>query len=232
MIQIRKAQERGLTEIDWLKSYHTFSFDPYYDPQYDHFRLLRVINEDWVKPGAGFPPHSHRDMEIITYILSGALQHKDSMGNGSVIRPGDVQRMTAGTGVTHSEFNASKKEPVHLFQIWILPEKKGHEPGYEQKKFERKLLEGKLSLIASKEAENGAVKVHQDVQLYASSLKSKQTVVYQVKSGRYGWVQVAEGKLDLNGKALAAGDGAGISDEPSLKFTAKKDSEFLLFDLP
>ena len=231
MMNIRPSRERGLTQIDWLKSRHTFSFDTYVDPTHDHFRTLRVINEDIVKPGAGFHPHSHRDMEIITYLLSGALEHKDSMGNGSVIRPGEIQRMTAGTGVTHSEFNASQKEPAHLLQIWIFPDKKGLSPGYEQKKFERKSFQNRFCLLASRDAQQGSVRVRQDVWLYGSMLKPKQNLAYSLNPGRHAWVQVASGELELNGKTLTAGDGAAASDEKDLQFTAKKDSEFLLFDL-
>jgi redox-sensitive bicupin YhaK (pirin superfamily) len=231
MLTIRKTQERGKTEIDWLESYHAFSFDQYYDPEWEHFRMLRVINEDFVKPGAGFHPHSHRDMEIITYILEGALEHKDSMGNGSMIKPGEVQRMSAGTGVTHSEFNPSDKERVHLLQIWILPQKKGIDPGYEQKTFPEALRRDKLCLIVSPKAEKGAVKIHQDAQVYASLLNAGKEIKYSLKSGRHAWIQAAKGAVLLNDTELKAGDGAGISNETSLVFNAKKDSEFLLFDL-
>lgn len=231
MIAVRPANQRGHTIIDWLDSYHTFSFDDYYDPKYTSFRTLRVINEDWVKPGAGFHPHPHRDMEIITYVLEGALEHKDSLGNGSVIRPGEVQRMSAGTGVTHSEFNHSKKEPVHLLQIWIVPEKKGIEPGYEQRTFPEGKRRGKLCLIAGKKGENGAVVIHQDVRVYASILDSKEEINYSMTPDRHSWIQVARGNVKLNGISLKAGDGVAVTDEKSLVFSSAKESEVLLFDL-
>ena len=231
MISLRLAEERGKTLIDWLESYHTFSFDQYYDPKHAHFRSLRVINEDMVKPGQGFHPHSHRDMEIITYVLKGALEHKDSLGNGSMIRPGDVQRMSAGTGVTHSEFNPSKTEEVHLLQIWILPEQKGLEPGYEQKNFKTKIGKNSLFLIASPKGDDGLVKIHQDVKLFSGLLDSKTQTEYKLGQGRYAWVQVARGKINLNGATMKAGDGAAISDEQSLAISATNESEILLFDL-
>ncbi len=231
MITVRRAEERGHTVIDWLDSWHTFSFDTYHDPRYENFRSLRVINEDIVKPGAGFHPHSHRDMEIITYLLAGELEHKDSMGNGSVIRPGEVQRMSAGTGVTHSEFNHSKSQPAHLLQIWIYPEKKGLEPGYEQKAFSENQRRGQLCLLASNEPSPKTVKIHQDAQLYGSLLSAQQSISHSFNSGRHGWIQVAKGEIDLNGKLLKAGDGAAVSEEKSVQITSKKDTEILLFDL-
>ena len=231
MISIRPSNERGLTEIAWLKSYHTFSFDQYYDPKHTHFRSLRVINEDVVKPDAGFSPHSHQDMEILTYLIEGELEHKDNLGNGSVIRPGEVQRMSAGTGVTHSEFNPSKKNPVHLLQIWILPEKKGLPPGYEQRAFSEKERRGRLSLVASNQPEKDAVKIHQDTQVYASLLKAKESVSHSLKTGRHAWIQVARGEVDLKGHTLKPGDGARVSDEKRVSITAEKDAELLLFDL-
>lgn len=231
MIRLRPAARRGHTQIDWLDSWHTFSFDQYDDPEYENFRSLRVINEDIVKPGAGFHPHSHRDMEILTYILEGVLEHKDSLGNGSLIRPGEIQRMSAGTGVTHSEFNHSPKEPVHLLQIWIFPEKKGLAPGYEQKKFSHSLLESRLVPVASSDARNGAVKIHQDVRVYACILKPKQSVSHALQASRHAWIQVARGALDLNAHALRAGDGAAVSEEKVITLTAQKDSEVLVFDL-
>lgn len=223
MITIRHSNERGLTQIDWLKSYHTFSFDQYYDSKHQHFRTLRVINEDWVKPGAGFHPHSHRDMEIITYVLEGALEHQDSMGNGSVIQPGEVQKMSAGTGVTHSEFNASKKEPVHLLQIWILPEKRGLEPGYEQKDFPLEARHNRLSRLP--------IRIHQDAAVYAAVLDKGKKVSHSLQSGRGVWIQMARGEMEVSGNSLKAGDGASLSEEKSIEIKAKKDSEFLLFDL-
>lgn len=223
MIAVRKAAERGHTVIDWLDSYHTFSFDTYCDPRYENFRTLRVINEDRVKPAAGFHPHSHRDMEIITYVLEGELEHKDSLGNGSIIHPGEVQRMSAGTGVRHSEFNPSKKNPVHLLQIWILPEKRGLEPSYEQKTLSPKDCRNKLCALP--------VTIHQDAKIYASILDQGASVSHSIQKERGVWVQVARGELDLNGHFLKAGDGAAIHEEKAATLTAKKDSEFLLFDL-
>ena len=232
MITIRKSQERGGGDHGWLDTKHTFSFDSYYDPRHMHFRALRVINEDIVQPGAGFPTHPHRDMEIITYVLEGALEHKDSLGNGSVIRPGDGQRMSAGTGILHSEANASQTEPVHLLQIWILPESKGIKPGYEQKAFPEEQKRGKLKLIAAQGGKNGAVSVHQDVSLYASLLDKQQKVEHCVAPGRHAWLQVAKGAVELNGTRLDQGDGAAISDEQKLSIAgAQNGSEILLFDL-
>jgi redox-sensitive bicupin YhaK (pirin superfamily) len=231
MIQIRRSSERGHADHGWLDTYHTFSFDTYRDPKFMGFRDLRVINEDRVAAGRGFPTHPHRDMEILTYILEGALQHRDSMGTGSVIRPGEVQRMSAGTGVTHSEQNASKTDPVHLLQIWILPERKGITPGYEQKQFERSALEGQLRLVAAGEPKDGAVKIHQDVSLYAGVLSPGQSVKYDLAPDRHAWIQVARGKVSLNGQELTAGDGAAIANEPKLEIQGTEDSELLLFDL-
>src|SRR5437588_5444391 len=197
MITIRKSEERGHFDFGWLDTYHTFSFDQYYDPAHMHFRTLRVINEDRVAPGKGFPTHSHRDMEIITYILSGALEHRDSMGNGSVIRPGDVQRMTAGTGVSHSEFNPSESEPVHLLQIWILPNARDLTPGYEEKRFPEVERAGKLRLIASTDASDGSVEIHQDARVYASILETGQSVEHALGDNRYAWLQIARGTVRL-----------------------------------
>ncbi len=195
MIQIRRSNDRGHANHGWLDTYHSFSFDTYRDPKFMGFRDLRVINEDRVAPGMGFPTHPHRDMEILTYILEGALQHRDSMGTGSIIRPGEVQRMSAGTGVTHSEQNASRTDPVHLLQIWILPERKGIRPGYEQKQFEHSQLEGQLRLVAAGEPKDGAVKIHQDVSLYASILSPGQNVKHHLAAGRFAWLQVARGNV-------------------------------------
>jgi len=231
MITVRRAGERGHTVIDWLDSWHTFSFDTYHDPRHENFRSLRVINEDIVKAGAGFHPHSHRDMEILTYIIEGSLEHGDNLSHGSVIRPGEVQRMSAGTGVTHSEFNHSKKDPVHLLQIWILPEKKGLTPGYEQRAFSEKERQGRLCLVASNKPANGALKIHQDVQVYASLLQAKESLPHSLRPGRHAWIQVARGEMDLNGNALGPGDGAAMSEEKNVSITAKKDAEILLFDL-
>jgi redox-sensitive bicupin YhaK (pirin superfamily) len=228
MIQIRPSNERGHADHGWLDTYHTFSFDTYYDPDFMGFRSLRVINEDRVAPGNGFPTHPHRDMEIITYILEGSLQHRDSMGTGSVIRPGEVQRMSAGTGVTHSEFNPSKTEPVHLLQIWILPETRGIPPGYEQKAFPRDELKNSFRLVAARDPIEGAVKIHQDVKLFACILNGS-SLSYELASNRYAWIQVARGNITLNGLSLHAGDGAAVADERSI--TLGGEGELLLFDL-
>jgi hypothetical protein len=233
MITLRPSAERGYANHGWLDTYHTFSFDTYHDPAHMGFRSLRVINEDWVAGGKGFPPHGHRDMEIVTYVLDGALQHQDSMGNGSVIRPGEVQRMSAGTGVTHSEYNPSPTEPLHLLQIWIKPEARNLEPSYEQKKFAAEGRRGRLQLVASREARDGSVRIHQDAALYAAALAPKETVRHKLEDGRHAWLQVASGAVTLNGVALKAGDGAAASDESALEIAGAGDgsSEILLFDL-
>ena len=231
MITIRQSEDRGHFDLGWLDTYHTFSFDQYYDPAHMHFRSLRVINEDRVQPAKGFPTHSHRDMEIITYILTGALEHRDSMGNGSVIRPGDVQRMSAGTGVSHSEFNPSETESVHLLQIWILPESQNLPPSYEEKHFSDEERRGRLRLIASTDGREGSVKIHQDAQLFAAILNAGQTVVHALGENRCGWLQVARGTIRLNEVELKQGDGAAIRDESELTITAPDQAEVLLFDL-
>jgi len=233
MITLRPSNERGHANHGWLDTYHTFSFDSYHDPEHMGFRSLRVINEDWVAGGKGFPPHAHRDMEIVTYILEGALQHQDSMGNGSVIRPGEVQRMSAGTGVTHSEYNPSPTERLHLLQIWIRPESRNLEPSYEQKKFAAEGRRGRLQLLASREARDGSVTIHQDAALYAAALEPKETVRHQLEGGRHAWLQVARGAVTLKGVALKAGDGAAASDESALEVAGagSEASEILLFDL-
>jgi redox-sensitive bicupin YhaK (pirin superfamily) len=231
MITIRKSEDRGHFNFGWLDTYHTFSFDQYYDPAHMHFRSLRVINEDRVQPGHGFPTHSHRDMEIITYILSGALEHRDSMGNGSVIRPGDVQRMSAGTGVSHSEFNPSDTETVHLLQIWILPERRDLPPSYEEKAFSDKERRGKLRLIAANDGREGSVTIHQDAQVHATVLDAGQTVVHSLNEGRYAWLQVARGTISLNEMELKQGNGAAVSHESELRIAAHDQAEVLLFDL-
>src|SRR5215510_13498211 len=220
MISIRKSRERGHFDHGWLNTYHTFSFDQYYDPRYMGFRSLRVINEDFVAPGRGFPTHGHSDMEIITFILEGALKHEDSLGNGSVIRPGDVQRMTAGTGVRHSEQNASTTEPVHLLQIWILPNEDSLTPGYEQKYFSADERLNTLRLIASKDGRDGSVTVHQDVSVFASLLELGQEVSREMDSTRYAWIQVARGSIDVNGETATQGDGLVVVAESNLKLTA------------
>ena len=231
MITIRKSEERGHFDLGWLDTYHTFSFDQYKDPAHMHFRSLRVINEDRVAPGQGFPTHSHRDMEIITYIMSGALEHRDSMGNGSVIRPGDVQRMTAGTGVSHSEFNPSDSEGVHLLQIWILPKAHGLTPGYEEKAFAEEERRGRLRLIASNDGREGSVSINQDVRVYASLLEGGQIITHALQPSRYAWIQLARGTLRLNDLELKQGDGAAVSKESDLTIEAHDQAELLLFDL-
>ena len=231
MLTIRKSHERGHFDHGWLNTYHTFSFDQYYDPRYMGFRSLRVINEDFVAPGRGFPTHGHRDMEIITYILEGGLKHEDSMGNGSVIRPGDVQRMTAGTGVRHSEKNASDAERVHLLQIWILPNAEDLQPGYEQKAFSEDDRRGQFRLIASNEGREGSVRLNQDVNLFASILDAGQEIEHTMDPARYGWIQVARGSISVNGENAGQGDGVVVVAESSLKIKAQEGAEILLFDL-
>jgi hypothetical protein len=231
MITLRPSNQRGHAQHGWLDSHHTFSFADYYDPRHMGFRALRVINEDRVAPGQGFGTHPHRDMEIISYVLGGELAHKDSMGTGSVIRPGDVQRMTAGTGVLHSEFNHSKTDQVHFLQIWIMPEKARLEPSYEQKSFSVEERTNTLRLIAARDGRDGAVTVHQDVALYAGVLEPGATVEHTLAPGRHAWVQVARGAIELNGKRLGTGDGASVSDEAALRLRAIDAAEVLVFDL-
>lgn len=231
MITIRKASDRGHAKHGWLDSYHTFSFADYYDPKFMGFRDLRVINEDWVAAKQGFGKHPHRDMEIITYVLDGALEHRDSMGNSAVMLPGEVQRMTAGTGVTHSEYNHSAQEPVHLLQIWILPATQNLEPGYEQKAYSEAEKRGKLRLIASQDGRDGSVTVHQDLNLYATILGTGDQASFAVKGDRHVWVQVARGAIGLNGQHLEQGDAAAISQEDVLDLTGEEDAEVLVFDL-
>lgn len=232
MLALRKSHERGHSNHGWLDSYHTFSFSNYYDPQELGFSVLRVINEDRVAPGAGFATHSHQDMEIISYVLEGALQHKDSLGTGSVIRPGDVQRMSAGTGVRHSEFNASKVEAVHFLQIWILPNTQGLAPDYEQKHFPAAELTGKLRLIASPDGRAGSVTIHQDAFLYAARLDGDTRAIHRPASGRRAYVHVARGAIALNNIPLAVGDGARLEHETAIALGADGSTEVLLFDLP
>ena len=231
MIAIRPANERGIANLGWLNSRHTFSFGHYYDPQFMGFGPLRVINEDRVQPGQGFGMHGHSDMEIISYVLDGALEHKDSLGTGSIIRPGDVQRMTAGTGVRHSEFNASDADPVHFLQIWILPEQEGLEPSYEQKAFSDDQKRGQLRLVGSRDGRDGSVTIHQDVDLYASLLEAGDEVTYELGEGRSGWVQVARGSVRLDDNVLAAGDGVALKGARSLGIVGVEDAEILLFDM-
>lgn len=231
MITVRKAQDRGHFDHGWLDTYHTFSFDRYYDPRHMSFGSLRVINEDRVAPGRGFPTHSHRDMEIITYILEGGLAHKDSMGNGSIVKPGEVQRMTAGTGVAHSEANPSATEPVHLLQIWIMPNARDLEPGYEQKMYSDELKRGKLCLIASGDGREDSVTIHQHADVYAAKLNPGEQVTHPLESKRKAWVQVARGSVSVNGVDLEQGDGAAISDESKIEMDGREPSEILLFDM-
>ena len=232
MIVIRPAQERGVANFGWLDSKHTFSFGSYYDPKHMGFSDLRVINEDKVDPGKGFGGHSHRDMEIISYVLEGELEHRDTIGNGSVIRPGDVQRMSAGTGIAHSEFNASDSDLVHFLQIWIMPERTGIKPSYEQKNFPVAERQGKLRLVASADGRDGSVTIHQDASLYVAVLNEAEKVTYNPDANRSLWLQVARGNLEVNGKLVNTGDGAAITDETTLELIATaNNTEILLFDL-
>jgi redox-sensitive bicupin YhaK (pirin superfamily) len=231
MIKVRKAGERGHYDHGWLDTYHTFSFADYYDPAHMGFRSLRVINDDRVAPGEGFGMHGHRDMEIVTYVLDGALAHKDSMGNGSVLRAGELQRMTAGTGVRHSEFNPSDAQWVHLYQIWLLPERKGLQPSYEQKVFAEEERRGSLRLVASPTGEHGSLKIRQDARLYLSTLQAGETVAHVLKPGRHAWLQVLRGRVTLGDHPLAAGGGAAVSDAERLEIMGHNDAEVMLFDL-
>ncbi|NJR64558.1 MAG: pirin family protein [Leptolyngbyaceae cyanobacterium CRU_2_3] len=231
MITLRPANERGHAYFGWLDSYHTFSFGNYYDPNHMGFRALRVINEDRVQPGEGFGTHPHRDMEIVTYVLSGELSHKDSMGNVATIHPNEVQRMTAGTGITHSEFNASATKPVHLLQIWLLPETNGLTPSYEEAIFPTETRQGQWRLLASRQGGEGSVKIHQDVDLYATLLDAGEQRSFSLRPTRHAWIQVTQGKLSLNDMSMEAGDGAAISNETLLEIKAHADAEILLFDL-
>lgn len=230
-MKVRKAADRGNANFGWLNSWHTFSFGDYFDPEHMGFGPLRVINDDTVAPGGGFPTHGHRDMEIISYVLDGALEHKDSIGTGSVIRPGDVQRMSAGTGIRHSEFNASGEAPVHFLQIWIIPEREGIAPGYEQKAFEASEKRGKLRLVASRDGREGSVTVHQDADLYVTLLSGDDEVRHDLEPGRAGWLHVARGSAMVNGRLLEAGDGAAISEPGAITMTAQGEAEVLVFDM-
>jgi redox-sensitive bicupin YhaK (pirin superfamily) len=231
MIQIRKSDERGHANHGWLDTHFTFSFADYDDPEHVHFRTLRVMNDDRVAGGGGFPMHPHRDMEIVTYVLEGALEHRDNMGNGSVIKPGDIQYMSAGTGVTHSEFNASETEPVHLYQIWMFPEKQGLKPAYGQKNFSEAEKRGKLRLLVSPDGRDGSVRIRQDNDLYATVLGAGEKVKHELKPDRHAYVQVARGSVTLNGTKLQEGDGAAISNEKTVELTGADKAEVLLFDL-
>ena len=231
MITLRRANDRGSTKLNWLDSRHTFSFGDYYDRQHMGFRDLRVINEDRVIPGKGFPTHSHRDMEIITYVLEGAVAHQDSTGTSTMIRPGDVQRMSAGTGISHSEYNASQNEPVHFLQIWIVPDETDLAPGYEQKAFSLHKHQGTGTLVASKDGRDGSITVHQNVDVWAARLSPEEQAVFHPKPSRRAWIQLARGAGMLNGTLLRAGDGAAASQEELLEIKAVDDAEFLMFDL-
>ncbi len=231
MITLRRARDRGHAEHGWLDSWHTFSFADYFDPQHMGFGPLRVINDDTVAGGGGFPPHPHRDMEIISYVIEGALRHEDNMGNGSVIKPGDVQRMSAGRGVVHSEFNASKTDPVHFLQLWIIPERTGLPSGYEQKFFGDDDKRGKLRLVASPDGAEGSVRIAQDARLFATVLDAGATVTHTIARGRKGWLHVVKGSAELDGKPLEAGDGAAIEGEETLVLGSKAGGELLLFDM-
>ena len=232
MIKVRRSAERGHANHGWLDTYHSFSFADYHDPAHMGFGPLRVINEDWVAPGQGFPTHAHRDMEIITYVLEGQLAHKDSLGTGSVIKPGDVQRMSAGTGVRHSEFNPSPSDPLRLLQIWIEPSRRGIPPGYEEKAFTDDDKRNRLRLVASPDGRDGSVTIEQDARVYASVLEPGHEVVYPIGEGRRAWLQVARGRVRVNGQELEQGDGAAIKDERALTVAGKDRAEIILFDLP
>jgi quercetin 2,3-dioxygenase len=231
MFQVRRGAERGHFNHGWLDTYHTFSFGDYHDPRHTHFQALRVMNEDRVKPGQGFGTHPHRDMEIVTYVLSGALEHKDSMGNGEVLRPGEFQRMSAGSGILHSEFNPSKTEPVHLYQIWLFPRQKGVTPSYEQHAFPEAEKQGRLRVVASPDGREGSLTIGQDASVFLSLLDANQGVTHELTPGRHAWLQVLRGAVDLNGNVLVAGDGVAVSDENALSVRATEPSEVMLFDL-
>jgi redox-sensitive bicupin YhaK (pirin superfamily) len=230
LIRIRKGSERGHADHGWLDTHHTFSFAQYHDPRHMGFRAIRVINDDRVAPGAGFPTHPHKDMEIISYVVEGALEHRDSMGNGSVIRAGDVQRMTAGTGVTHSEFNPSQTEGTRFLQIWIEPERRGIEPGYEQKHFSTEDRCGRLKLVASAGGRDGSLTVHRDVRFYAGLLSSGQAVTHEIRDGRGAWIQVVSGRVRVGDEVLGEGDGAALEQEASVRIIGEQSAEVLLFD--
>jgi len=231
MLTARRSADRGYTKLDWLDSRHTFSFGDYIDPHHRGFRSLRVINEDFVAPGQGFATHPHRDMEILSYVVSGSMAHRDSMGNGSVIVPGELQRMSAGSGVTHSEFNPSTTEPLHLLQIWIFPEKRGIEPKYEQKAFDLDARRGELILVASHDGRDGSLTIHQDAAIRAGRLATKARVRHELGAGRHAWLQVVRGRIAIGTETLEAGDGVAISDEPSIELAAESDAEVLVFEL-
>lgn len=231
MIEIRKAHDRGHADHGWLNTWHTFAFATYQDPQHISFRSLRVMNEDVIAPGKGFGTHPHRDMEIVTYVLEGALEHKDSMGNGEVLRPGEFQRMSAGTGITHSELNPSSTESVHLYQIWLYPNEKGISPSYEQKAFPDDELRNQLRLVAAQEPREGSLLIHQDTEIFLGKLDAGERVTHSIRAGRHAWLQVLRGSISLNGESLETSDGAAVSDLNELEITAKQSAEIMLFDL-
>ena len=231
MIRIRRSSDRGHVNHGWLDTYHTFSFADYYDPKHVEFRALRVINEDRVAPGMGFGMHAHKNMEIVTIVLEGALEHKDNLGNGEVLRPGEFQRMSAGSGIRHSEFNPSESQPVHLYQIWLQPEKTGIAPSYEQKAIPAAEQLNALRLVASPDAANGSLAIHQDARLYLSKLESAHSVTHRLAPGRAAWVQTLRGSIEVNGTRLDVGDGAAIENESELLLKAAPNAEILLFDL-
>ncbi len=231
MLQVRRAADRGHFDHGWLDTHHTFSFSRYVDREHTRFRSLRVMNEDVVQPGQGFGTHPHENMEIVTYVLTGALEHRDSMGNGEVLRPGEFQRMTAGTGITHSEFNPSDSEPVHLYQIWLFPERNGLEPSYEQKAFDKAGRQNQLQLVASQDAAEGSLLIHQDTRIYLGNLDEGAVVEHVVESDRHVWLQVLRGTVDVNGESLQTSDGVAISDEAAVSITGTSAAEIMLFDL-
>ncbi len=231
MITVRKADQRGHADHGWLNTHHTFSFAGYYDPRHTHFRSLRVMNEDSVRPGEGFGTHSHSDMEIVTYVLEGALEHKDSLGNGEVLRPGEFQRMSAGRGITHSEFNPSKSDPAHFYQIWLLPKTEGIEPSYEQRRFDPEGRRNQWRLVASPDGDEGSLRIHQDAKIYLADIDPGTRVDFSVKPGRHAWVQVLRGSVSVNGVRLGTSDGAAVSDEQALAFEATEPAELMMFDL-
>lgn len=231
MIRIRKAAERGHADYGWLKTFHTFSFGSYYDPKHTHFRALRVMNEDFVAPGKGFGTHPHDNMEIVTYVLEGALEHKDSMGNGEILRPGEFQRMSAGTGITHSEFNPSSSEPVHLYQIWLLPSVRNITPSYEQKRFDKVGRANNFQLVASPDGANGSLSINQDAKIYLADLSAGSEVRYSLLAERHAWVQILRGALTINDTHTEAGDGVAISDQSQLAMKSEQGAEIMLFDL-
>ncbi|TWU19928.1 pirin family protein [Allorhodopirellula heiligendammensis] len=231
MINIRRSADRGHADYGWLMSHHTFSFSAYHDVNHMGFRALRVMNEDRVGAGQGFGSHPHKDMEIVSYVLEGALEHKDSMGNGAVLHPGEFQRISAGTGITHSEFNPSSDEPTHFYQIWIGPDRLGHAPSYEQKRFDVSSSAQQLRLVASADGREGSITIHQDVQIYVAQLAAEKSIEFQLEESRHAWLQVLRGRVKLNGYAMETGDGAAVSSETALDICATLDAEIMLFDL-